>query len=94
MYLQIFQTIIICIFIGIRAREMGYSGLLWFFTSFLYAPLASLYLLTALPNRSIEEKREKEMLLLKAELFNNTFARREGSSPISDYTISDDTTMR
>lgn len=86
-------SIIISVFIVIRAKEMGYSGLLWFFPSFLYAPLASLYLLTALPNRSIEEKRKKEMILLKEQLSKNAFARIEGSSPISDYTISDDTTM-
>jgi hypothetical protein len=81
---------------------MGYSGLLWFFTSLLYIPLtsllyipfASLYLLTSLPNRNIEKKRKKEMILLKEQLSKNAFARRGGSSPISDHTISDDKTMR
>jgi hypothetical protein len=89
-----FQNFIVCVFIGIRAREMGYSGLLWFFTSFLCGPLSSLYLLTALPNRNIEKKRKKEMILLKEQLSKNAFTRRGGSSSISHHTISDDKTMR
>jgi hypothetical protein len=89
-----FVSIIVCVFIARSAREMGYSAWLWFFTSLLYAPLASLYLLTALPNRNIEKKRKKEMILLKEQLSKNAFARRGGSSPISDHTISDDKTMR
>ncbi|MDZ7962865.1 MAG: hypothetical protein RMY34_34195 [Aulosira sp. DedQUE10] len=88
------KTIVVCIFIGIRAREIGYSGLLWFFISLLYSPLASLYLLTALPNRNIEKKRKKEIILLKEQLSKNASARIKGSSPISDHTISDDKTIR
>ena len=85
---------IVAIFIAIRAREMGYSSFLWSFASFLYAPLASLYLLIALPNRNIEKKRKKEMILLKEQLSKNAFVRRGESSLISHHTISDDKTMR
>lgn len=86
--------IVVCIFIGIRARQMGYSGILWFAVSFLVFPLVGLCLLAALPNRTIETKRRIEMELLQSQLTRRRNLRVKAPPPIPTQTISDDRTIR
>ncbi len=92
--MDIIISIIICIPVSNRAKNHGYSRCLWFIASFLFSPFASLCLLTILPNRSIEKKRRKELILLRRQIFKDSFTRKRRSSTISNQTISDDITMR
>ena len=91
--LWIIGWIIFCIFVSLNARKMGYSSFLWFLVSALYSPLVSLFLLAALPNRKLEEKRKEEMRLLQKQLARRQFVITKDSSIISHQTISDDKTI-
>lgn len=73
---------------------MGYSGFLWLFVSLLYWPLATIYLLAALPNRKLDQRRKEEMLLLKKQLAQRGLVNRRESSAIPRQTISDERTTR
>ncbi|NER05540.1 MAG: hypothetical protein F6K17_24610 [Okeania sp. SIO3C4] len=86
--------IIAGIFVSMNAIIMGYSGILWFLVSILYSPLASFYLLASLPNKNLDKRRKKEMLLLQKQLAQRRYAAQDSSSDISRQTISDDPTIR
>ncbi|NET43153.1 hypothetical protein [Okeania sp. SIO2B3] len=86
--------ILLSIFVGINARKIEYSGILWFLVSVIYSPLASLYLLASLPNKNLEKRRKQEMLLLQKQLAQRRYAPTGSSSEISRQTISDDPTIR
>jgi|GEM_PF-5246800 len=87
-------TIIFSIVVFGNAKKMGYSGFLWLFVSLLYWPLATIYLLAALPNKKLDQRRKKEMLLLKKQLAQRGLVNREESSVIPRQTISDERTTR
>jgi uncharacterized membrane protein YhaH (DUF805 family) len=89
---QYFWTIVFCILLFYSARKMGYSGLLWLLVSILYWPLASLYLLAALPNRKLDKDRKKEMSLLKQQLAKRKYSVGNTSSIVPGHTISDERT--
>lgn len=91
---QLIIWIILCILVFINARKIGYSGFLWLLVSVLYMPLASLYLLAALPNRKLDEQRKKEMSLLQKQLEQRKWVTEEGTSDIPRQTISDEETRR
>ncbi len=93
-YRYLILGLILSILVSRNARKMGYSSFLWFIVSVLSMPLVSLYLLAALPNRNLEEKRKKEMSLLEKQLAQRKFVTTEGSSVIPRQTISDDKTIR
>lgn len=89
----IIVIIILSVFIAVRARQLGYSGLLWFFFSFLSAPLVAIGLLGALPNRSLDKIRKEEWELLEHQLLHaHRFTPAE--QPIPKETISDSKTLR
>ena len=92
-YFNLFILLLISIFVGTRARKIGYSSLLWGIVSFLYAPLAALYLLADLPDRKMEKRRKKEMALLEKQLAKRKLLHRSETSSISDQTISDERTI-
>ena len=87
-------AIIYTIVIFINARKMGYSGFLWLFVSLLYNPLATIYLLAALPNKKLDQRRKEEMLLLKRQLAQRGLVNKGESSAIPRQTISDERTTR
>lgn len=86
--------ILIASFIASRARQMGYSSILWFFVTFLANPLIALGLLAGLPDRSIEKKRKEDMELLEKQLAQRGLLEKEKFSPIPRHTISDEVTLR
>ncbi|NEP80205.1 MAG: hypothetical protein F6K39_19775 [Okeania sp. SIO3B3] len=88
------MLIIISILVGINARKMGYSGILWFLVSIMYFPFASFYLLALLPNKNLDKRRKQEMFLLQKQLAQRKCAPTDSSSDISRQTISDDPTIR
>jgi hypothetical protein len=90
---QIIWFIVFCILVFYSARKMGYPGLLWLIVSILYWPLATLYLLAALPNRKLDEDRKKEMALLKQQLAKRKYSFDNTSSIVPGHTISDDRTI-
>jgi hypothetical protein len=81
------------IFIAIYARKAGYSFLLWAIVSFLCDPLSALFLLANLPDKKIEERRNKEMALLERQLAKRTFFHKGETSNVSEQTISDEKTI-
>lgn len=85
--------IIFGISVGINARKMGYSGILWSLVS-ITDPFACLYLLASLPNKNLDKRRKQEMLLLQKQLAQRRYAPIGSSSDISRQTISDDQTIR
>lgn len=95
-FLAIFVILVVSIFvfIGLHAHQMGYSGFLWFIVSILITPLVALCLLVALPNRSIEKKRNEERELLEKQLEQRKIPDEKKSSVVPRKTISDDVTIR
>ncbi|HYN20883.1 MAG TPA: hypothetical protein VE078_07985 [Thermoanaerobaculia bacterium] len=85
--------ILLSIFIAFRSRKIGYSGLLWGIVSFLLGPLIALGLLGALPDRSLEKKRRREMKLLEAQLAQVVLPARAVAS-LPRETVSDFETIR
>ena len=81
------------IFVGTYARKAGYSFLSWVIVSFLCDPLSALFLLANLPDKKIEERRNKEMALLERQLAKRTFLHKGETSTISEQTISDEKTI-
>ena len=74
---------------------MGYSSISWFFVAFLASPLVALYLLAALPDRSVEEKRKKDLELLEIQLAKSeTYSKDTDTNVLPRFTISDDPTIR
>jgi hypothetical protein len=91
--MQIIVLFIISVFVAVRARQLGYSGLLWFFASFLSMPLAAIGLLGALPNRRVDTIRKEEMQLLERQLKHARLTTRD-DLPAPHGTISDTKTLR
>jgi hypothetical protein len=91
--MNLFILLLISIFVGTRARKIGYSPFLWGVVSFLYAPLAALYLLADLPDRTMDERRKQEMALLEKQLAKRVLLHRGNTSSISEQTISDERTL-
>ena len=81
------------IYVGIYARKAGYSFLSWIIVSFIGDPLSVLFLLANLPDKKIEERRNKEMALLERQLAKRTFLHKGETSTISEQTISDEKTI-
>ena len=93
----LFPVIIFCFAVYINAKKMGYSGLLWFLVSFLYlpiSPIALLYILASLPNKSLDKKRKQEMCLLQKQLAQKRYPATDSSSVIWRRRSSDDQTIR
>lgn len=77
-----------------RARQMGYSGWVWGLMGFFVSWIGMIYLLAALPNRKLEQKRAKEMRLLKTQIQEARLRGREINSTIgSNITIGDQGTI-
>jgi hypothetical protein len=91
--LFIIMMIIFNIIIFIRAREMGYSGFLWVLMGVLFGPIGLIYLLAALPNRKLDQKRAKEMRLLKVQLEQARLRGKRNLTIRSDRTIDDKGTI-
>lgn len=83
--------IIICIYIGIRADEMGYSALLWIFVSLLVSPILTMSFLSSLPNRKLSSMRQYYQKQLQSAIDKQALRERavEDKVDINDRTISD-----
>jgi hypothetical protein len=91
--LYVYAVLFFNIFVGIYARKAGYSFFSWVIVSFLGDPLSVLFLLANLPDKKIEERRNKEMALLERQLAKRTFLHKDETSTISEQTISDEKTI-
>ncbi len=105
--LGIIISVIIIGYIAVffKAREIGYSGCLWFFVSIfsfcsglgsylgLLFFLISLYLLGTLPNRKLDQQRAREMKLLEKQLQQVKIRKKSRGLDIPNSTIGDDETI-
>jgi hypothetical protein len=84
--------IIVGIYVAIGASRLGYSGLVWFVAIIFGGPF-TLGLISALPDRQLERKRNSELANLRLELAN---AQRvaEPNTVVSDGTIGNLKTIR
>jgi len=83
---------IVGVYVAIGASRLGYSGLVWFIAMIFGGPF-TLGLISALPDRRLEEKRSSELANLRLELAN---AQRvaEPNTEVSDRTIGNLKTIR
>lgn len=79
-------------FIAWRARQLGYSAVAWFVTTFL-APLVAIGMLGILPDRSARKKRQRETDLLEAQLAQAGAVVTDGVQ-VPRETVSDLRTIR
>lgn len=92
---SIIFSLLITGFIALKSRQMGYNGILWFFVSCLINPFWALGLLSALPNRSMDRKRIKDMKILEKQLSQVKFPVTESNKILPERsTISDKVTIR
>lgn len=89
-------NIFIFLFIALRARRMGYSGCLWFIIAALPGvPFFFLLgLLAALPNRSVEEKRRQDMMLLEQLLEHKLIEDDSLEMSVPQQTIGEENTAQ
>lgn len=90
---QLIILVFFSIFVAHRSRKIGYSGLLWGVVTFLLGPLVTIGLLGALPDRSLERKRRREMDLLETQLAQAALPVH-GAVPVPRETVSDLKTIR
>ncbi len=89
------RAIFWALFIADTARLRGYSSILWFIASLLLTPLIALCFLAALPDQSIEKKREKDMELLEKQLAQRGLLGKDIDLTVPPrHTISNDATIR
>ena len=80
-------------FAAYRAGQIGYSRFKWFLASFFGNILAVMYILSELPNRMLDIKREKQRKLLQWKLEKQKEFIRNSKEKIPEDTIGDKDTI-
>ncbi len=89
----VFWLFIFIFFVAHRSRKIGHSALLWGFVTLLIEPLVTIGLVGALPDRTLEKKRHREMELLEAQIVQAGLTVRD-TTPVPRETVSDLKTVR
>jgi hypothetical protein len=93
----LFLLILSLLVFGRAASSIGYSRLLWTFTSalaFYSNPLTLLYFLSILPNRKLDQDRQLKMSLLEQKIKKKGIKKVKILKDITNETISDESTMK
>jgi hypothetical protein len=92
--------IILSSFVAWRARQMGFSMIIWFIISSISIYLNIfifffiVYILASLPDRSLNSKRKREMALLEKQLEEKKSFEETGLLDVPRQTISDEKTVK
>jgi hypothetical protein len=88
----LFQVVIVSGAVGVGARRLGYSGFLWFIAQ-LFGGWFALGMVSALPDRTLEQRRSRELADLQLEM-QKARQLASSSTAASSETIGDWKTIR
>jgi hypothetical protein len=89
---MILLLILFAFLVASGARRMGYSGLLWFFVSFLGVPLLAMVGLCSLPDKAVNKFRQNEVARLQA--FSARASGQSSSSAVTELTVNNERTQQ
>ncbi len=84
--------LIVSVYVGLRARQIGYSSLAWFLVAVSVSPIIAAGLLSLLPNRRWAEAKSEEEALVASQLATSVKTSWQIEA-IPAGTIGDDTTL-